>query len=57
MKILKSSEMLPKGLAIALGAFDGILCLATIMHVNIQNMHKTFENMNNTKQKGLSKKR
>ena len=35
-----------------LGAFDGILCLATIMHVNIQSMHKTFENMAKALKKG-----
>ena len=31
-----------------LGTFDGILCLATIMHIDVQKMHKTFENMGNT---------
>ncbi len=35
-----------------LGKFDGIACLATIMHVDIQNMHKTFKNMAEVLKKG-----
>lgn len=35
-----------------LGVFDGILCLATIMHVDIQKMHKTFQNMAKALKKG-----
>ena len=35
-----------------LGVFDGILCLATIMHIDVQKMHKTFENMANALKKG-----
>lgn len=35
-----------------LGRFDGVVCLATIMHVDIQKMRKTFENMSNVLRKG-----
>lgn len=30
-----------------LGMFDGVLCLATIMHINIEKLKKTFENIAN----------
>lgn len=30
-----------------LGKFDGVLCLATIMHIDIEKMKKTFENIAN----------
>lgn len=35
-----------------LGKFDGIACLATIMHVDVQKMRKTFENMSAVLRKG-----
>lgn len=35
-----------------LGRFDGIVCLATIMHVDIQKMRKTFDNMSAVLKKG-----
>ena len=35
-----------------LGKFDGILCLATIMHVDVTKMKQTFVNMSNALKKG-----
>ena len=35
-----------------LGKFDGVVCLATIMHVEIEKMRKTFENMAEVLKKG-----
>lgn len=35
-----------------LGKFDGIYCLATIMHVDVQFMKKTFQNMARALKKG-----
>ena len=35
-----------------LGRFDGVVCLATIMHVDIQKMRKTFDNMSAVLKKG-----
>lgn len=35
-----------------LGKFDGVLCLATIMHVNIEKMKKTFENISKVLKEG-----
>lgn len=35
-----------------LGKFDGLYCLATIMHVGVQNMKKTFDNMASVLKKG-----
>ena len=36
----------------ALGKFDGVLCLATLIHVDIQNMKKTFDNIAEILKKG-----
>lgn len=36
----------------ALGKFDGVICLATIIHVDIQNMKKTFDNVADVLKKG-----
>lgn len=35
-----------------LGSFDGISCLATLIHVDIQRMKQTFDNMANVLKKG-----
>ena len=35
-----------------LGKFDGVVCLATIMHVDVQNMRKTFDNIAEVMKKG-----
>lgn len=35
-----------------LGKFEGVLCLATIMHVDIEKMKKTFENIANVLYEG-----
>ncbi len=35
-----------------LGVFDGIVCLATIMHVDVAQMHNTFANMAKALKKG-----
>ena len=35
-----------------LGKFEGILCLASIMHVNVTKMKQTFVNMSNALKKG-----
>ena len=35
-----------------LGKFDGVLCLATIMHIGIENLKKTFENIANILHEG-----
>lgn len=35
-----------------LGKFDGVLCLATIMHVDIEKMKTTFENISNILHEG-----
>lgn len=36
----------------ALGKFDGIICLATIIHVDITNMKKVMQNISNVLKKG-----
>ena len=35
-----------------LGKFDGVVCLATIIHIDIQNMKKTLKNMADVLKKG-----
>lgn len=37
---------------VSLGKFDGIMCLATIMHVDIENMRNVFSNMAQVLKKG-----
>lgn len=35
-----------------LGKFDGVLCLATIMHIGIENLKRTFDNISNVLHEG-----
>ncbi len=35
-----------------LGAFDGIICLATLIHIDVQKMKQTFNNMSSILKKG-----
>ena len=36
----------------ALGSFDGISCLATLIHIDVKDMKQTFDNMANILKKG-----